>query len=417
MSLLGLLCGSLAFGQGKVDPTLVGRVRTNAFDFIRVGTNTMEYQDEVPASRMWLSAQHIFDSIDHTLQDFSICSTNWVYLDPTQETSQATFDWIDTYMGINSTNWVYLDPTQETSQATFDWIDTYMGINSTNWVFLDPTQETSQATFDFIDLNVPRVADGVDTIGFTVGTNATLYGLKGQGINGFERYWDTNLLSDVWREKSSVATVQSWMTTNTGSKYVWFTEAGSGQPVYFPYVDSGEIGCWNVEWGDSLTVSDYGGEAYGVQINEPGMYIVEATINTRDTSSTTNYAGSSNVFGKLIIEYQLRENKQIVPGAGWAATNTKYTTWYSKMGSAYFSSTNTMDPLMTEPFGRMRQASCVVLKSSAADLPVRYVIYASAYNNTLVPGSNVFVRHTVDIMSMSAYRVSTYVPVGNDILY
>lgn len=386
----------------------------------QVSANTNGWTSVAPTAT---TAQASFDWID--LNWMRVSTNAWSVLRPVGPTVQFSFDFIDGWLQTNamldSDDWNYLlggtNSGKVYPQPVADWIDAYMGINSTNWVFLDPTQETSQATFDFIDLNVPRVADGVDTIGFTVGTNATLYGLKGQGINGFERYWDTNLLSDVWREKSSVATVQSWMTTNTGSKYVWFTEAGSGQPVYFPYVDSGEIGCWNVEWGDSLTVSDYGGEAYGVQINEPGMYIVEATINTRDTSSTTNYAGSSNVFGKLIIEYQLRENKQIVPGAGWAATNTKYTTWYSKMGSPYFSSTNTTDPLMTEPFGRMWQASCVVLKSSAADLPVRYVIYASAYNNTLVPGSNVFVRHTVDIMSMSAYRVSTYVPVGNDILY
>jgi len=64
MSLLGLLCGSLAFGQGKIDPTLVGDVRTDEFSYIRMGSSTLHYTNEVPTNRMYLSAQHAFDSID-----------------------------------------------------------------------------------------------------------------------------------------------------------------------------------------------------------------------------------------------------------------------------------------------------------------------------------------------------------------
>lgn len=138
MSLLGLLCGSLAFGQGKVEPTLVGDVRTNEFDFILVGTNTMEYQDTVPTNRMWLSAQHIFDSIDATFELVLDLDTDaWVVLSPTADTTQATFDFLDGYLATNvsfSTNgWVWLAPTAATAQATWNWLDAWGAYAFTNF--------------------------------------------------------------------------------------------------------------------------------------------------------------------------------------------------------------------------------------------------------------------------------------------
>ena len=96
MSLLGLLCGSLAFGQGKVDPVLVGNVRTDYFESIVMDADTLRYSDTVPTSRMWLSVQHAFDSVDVALRRGPfLLTSDWLFLDPDTNTVQSVFDWID----------------------------------------------------------------------------------------------------------------------------------------------------------------------------------------------------------------------------------------------------------------------------------------------------------------------------------
>lgn len=96
MSLLGLLCGSLAFGQGKVDPVFVGNVRTDYFESIVMDADTLRYSDTVPTSRMWLSVQHAFDSVDVALRRGSfLLTSDWLFLDPDTNTVQSVFDWID----------------------------------------------------------------------------------------------------------------------------------------------------------------------------------------------------------------------------------------------------------------------------------------------------------------------------------
>ncbi len=124
MSLLGLLCGSLAFGQGKVDPVFVGNVRTDYFESIVMDADTLRYSDTVPTNRMWLSVQHAFDSVDVALRRGSfLLTSDWLFLDPDTNTVQSVFDWIDAYMGIDTNGWGYLAPTASTAQATFTWLD------------------------------------------------------------------------------------------------------------------------------------------------------------------------------------------------------------------------------------------------------------------------------------------------------
>jgi len=93
-----LLAAVSAFGQAKVPATLVSVVDTN-FDVIELSTANQYF---APTGRTWATAQHVFDAIDDMMRDsVMVSSDGWVFLAPTAETAQATFDWLDAYVGTN----------------------------------------------------------------------------------------------------------------------------------------------------------------------------------------------------------------------------------------------------------------------------------------------------------------------------
>ena len=138
MVLLGLLCGSLSFGQAKVPAGLVD-VLTNEFDAIDVSGSLYHS----PTSRTYRTAQHVFDAIDDDLTILYAATvlddSGWGYLSPTATSSQAAFDWLDANYGIVRTNWLFLNPTnllfgvdgETTAKETFDWLDAWFSTNRT----------------------------------------------------------------------------------------------------------------------------------------------------------------------------------------------------------------------------------------------------------------------------------------------
>ena len=150
LALLGLLCGSLAFGQNKVPAGLVD-VDSNYFASIDLSGSLYHS----PTSRTFRTAQHAFDAIDDEFAlvwtSLGISTSAWSYVAHGSTNSfadpQDVFDWIDANYGIVRTNWLFLDPTnllfgvagETTAKETFDWLDAWFASMGASNGFLKGT--------------------------------------------------------------------------------------------------------------------------------------------------------------------------------------------------------------------------------------------------------------------------------------
>lgn len=182
MSLLGLLCGSLAFGQGKAPAGLV-EVIVDEFDAIDV-SGSLYYS---PTSRTYKTAQHIFDAIDDDLAivhaALTLDDSGWDYLAPTSSSLQPAFNWLDSNYGIVRTNWLFLNPTnllfgvvgETTAKETFDWLDSWFSTNlTTNGTWTGMMPGTNIAGFSFTNRTWYPPPPPYTNIYLRVGTNQGL---------------------------------------------------------------------------------------------------------------------------------------------------------------------------------------------------------------------------------------------------
>ena len=178
---------------------------------VSVNTNGTAWTSIAPTAT---TAQASFDWID----------ANWGALDasgfatmPTNlSTYQLAFDWLDANLdpGLSTNAWLFLKPSNATSQATFDFIDAYMGIDTNDWGYLAPTASTVQATFTWLD----GWASGVGTGPFISGTNIAgatynetnltwegLGNMPGTNIAGFTYSTSTMAWTDITLSNSMTA--------------------------------------------------------------------------------------------------------------------------------------------------------------------------------------------------------------------
>jgi len=102
----------------------------------------------------YLNAQSALDWIDENW-DPKLDSTGWVTLDPVADTNQSAFDWVDDWLSLGP----YLHGTNIVGATFADDVWTIqpneVPMDVVGWTWLDPTEETVQSTFDFIDTEGP----------------------------------------------------------------------------------------------------------------------------------------------------------------------------------------------------------------------------------------------------------------------
>ena len=120
-------------------------------------------------------------------------STNlpaWANLSPSAATLQLTLDWIDAnWMRIDASAWTAIPTNLTAAQEVFTWLDGNLRppLSTTSWLFLSPTSDTEQATFDFIDFALLRFGSSISNLSQVVQANADSISIINSNLNGFVR--------------------------------------------------------------------------------------------------------------------------------------------------------------------------------------------------------------------------------------
>lgn len=164
-----IVCTSPVVHAQTIPPATQVSVSTNNFNFF-----------SVPATGK--TVQAALDAIDNLSTNFAIDSSGWIFINPTQETVQASLNWLDANLAIITTNWSVLAlGTNRSYQSFFDAIDGALTVGTNGFTYLNPSNGTLRALFESVDDALAPEALTASQIG--INTNPTLSSLGFAGTN------------------------------------------------------------------------------------------------------------------------------------------------------------------------------------------------------------------------------------------